>query len=178
MSTNLWTKVSTLSFKTKATLLAIALGIAPIVAVGSITYVQIQNTLQRQTTNAQKTRAEAIADKLNRFIFERNGDVEVLASLPFLANPKIAAVTPALDKSLVLDGFIKSYGVYDSIAAFDPQGNLIVQSSGELLTKNHFKRQYFQDVLKTGKAVISDPELSQYTLLRQLKMLPVKLWAW
>jgi Methyl-accepting chemotaxis protein (MCP) signalling domain/Cache domain len=163
MSTNLWTKVSTLSFKTKATLLATVLGIAPIVAVGSITYVQIQNTLQRQTTNAQKTRAEAIADKLNRFIFERNGDVEVLASLPFLANPKIAAATPALDKSLVLDGFIKSYGVYDSIAAFDLQGNLIVQSSGELLTKNHFKRQYFQDALKTGKAVISDPELSQYT---------------
>jgi Methyl-accepting chemotaxis protein (MCP) signalling domain/Cache domain len=163
MSTNLWTKVSTLSFKAKAILLATALGIAPIVAVGSITYVQIQNTLQHQTTKSQKTRAEAIADKLNRFIFERNGDVEVLASLPFLTNPKIAAATPTVDKSVVLDGFIKSYGVYDSIAAFDPQGKLIVQSSGELLTKNHFKRQYFQDALRTGKAVISDPEISRYT---------------
>jgi Methyl-accepting chemotaxis protein (MCP) signalling domain/Cache domain len=163
MSTNLWTKVSTLSFKTKATLLAFSLGIVPIATVGSITYVQIQNTLQQQTTKAQKTRAEAIADKLNRFVFERNGDVQVLATLPFLTNSKIAAVTPAADKSVVLDGFIKSYGVYDSIAAFDLQGNLIVQSSGELLTKNHFKRQYFQDALKTGKTVISDPELSQYT---------------
>jgi methyl-accepting chemotaxis protein len=163
MSTNLWTKVSTLSFKTKATLLAISLGIAPIAAVGSITYVQIQNTLQQQTTKAQKNRAVAIADKLNRFIFERNGDIQVLASLPFLANPKVAAVTPIGEKSLVLDGFIKSYGAYDSIAAFDLQGNLIVQSSGEPLTKNHFKRQYFQDALKTGKAVISEPEVSRYT---------------
>ena len=33
MSTNLWTKVNTLSFKTKSTLIAIALGIIPIVPV-------------------------------------------------------------------------------------------------------------------------------------------------
>jgi Methyl-accepting chemotaxis protein (MCP) signalling domain/Cache domain len=163
MSTNLWTKVSTLSFKAKATLLAIALGIGPIAAVGSISYVQIQNTLQQQTTKAQKTRAEAIADKLNRFVFERNGDVQVLATLPLLANPKVSALLSTADKSLVLDGFVKSYGVYDSIAAFDLQGNLIVQSSGEPLTKNHSKRQYFQDALKSGKSVISDPEISRYT---------------
>jgi Methyl-accepting chemotaxis protein (MCP) signalling domain/Cache domain len=163
MSTNLWTKVSTLTFKTKATLLATVLGIAPIAAVGSITYVQIQHTLQQQTTKAQKTRAEAIADKLNRFIFERNGDIQVLASLPLLANPKVSVLIPAADKSLVLDGFIKSYGVYDSIAAFDLQGNLIVQSSGEPLTQNHSKRQYFQDALKSGGSVISDPEISKYT---------------
>jgi hypothetical protein len=163
MSTNLWTKVSTLSFKAKATLIATALGIAPIAAVGSITYVQIQHTLQQQTTKAQKTRAEAIADKLNRFVFERNGDVEVLATLPFFTNPKIAAATPVVDKSIVLDGYVKSYGVYDSIAAFDLQGNLIVQSSGEPLTKNHSKRQYFQDALKSGRSVISDPEISKYT---------------
>jgi Methyl-accepting chemotaxis protein (MCP) signalling domain/Cache domain len=163
MSTNLWTKVSTFSFKTKATLLATVLGIGPIAAVGSIAYVQIQHTLQQQTTNEQKTRAEAIADKLNRFIFERNGDVQVLATLPLLANPKVSALLSVTDKSLVLDGFIKSYGVYDSIAAFDLQGNLIVQSSGEPLTKNHSKRQYFQDALKSERAVISDPEISKYT---------------
>jgi Methyl-accepting chemotaxis protein (MCP) signalling domain/Cache domain len=163
MSTNLWTKVSTLSFKTKATLIAIVLGIGPIATVGSITYVQIQNTLQQQTTNAQKARSEAIADKLNRFIFERNGDVQVLASLPLLANAKIAAVIPTAEKSLVLDEFIKSYGAYDSIAAFDLQGNLIVQSSGELSTKNYSKRQYFQNALKYKRAVISDPEISEDT---------------
>jgi Methyl-accepting chemotaxis protein (MCP) signalling domain/Cache domain len=163
MSTNLWTKVSTFSFKTKATLLAIALGIGPIAAVGSIAYVQIQHTLQDQTTKAQKTRAEAIADKLNRFIFERNGDVQVLATLPLLANPKVSALLSVTDKSVVLDGFVKSYGVYDSIAAFDLQGNLIVQSSGEPLTQNHSNRKYFQNALKSGGSVISDPEVSKYT---------------
>lgn len=164
MSTNLWTKVNTFSFKTKATLLAIGLGIIPIAITGTISYFQIKHTIEQQTVRTQRTRAEAVADKLNRFIFERYGDVEVLAALPFFANSKVAAITSTADKSAILEQYVKSYLVYDSIAAFDIKGNLIAQSKGESLTKiNHLKRQYFQDVLKTGKIVISSPEPSRYT---------------
>jgi hypothetical protein len=163
MPTKFWNKASTLSFKTKATLLAIGLGTIPIVATGTISYRQIKNTLEQQTVKTQATRAEAVADKLNRFVFERNGDVEVLAALPFFNNPKVAAVIPIADKAAILDRYVKSYQVYDSIAAFDLKGNLIAQSKGEPLTKNHLQYQYFQDVLKTGKTVISDPELNTST---------------
>ncbi len=164
MSTNLWTKVNTLSFKTKATLIAIALGVTPIAAIGTLNYFQISNSSQQKTIESQRTRAEAIADKLNRFVFERNGDVSVLASLPVFTNPKIAAITSAEDRGKLLDKFVSIYEVYDSIAAFDLKGNLIAQSKGEPLTKiNHFNRQYFQDALKAGKAVISSPEPSKYT---------------
>ncbi len=155
-----WNK---LSFKTKATLLAISLGLIPLAVVGALSYLQISNTLQQQVAKAQTDRAEAIADKLDRFIFERNGDVEVLASLAVFTNPKLAATTPAADKAVLLNQYIKSYQVYDSIAAFDIKGNVITQSAGEALTKNHLNRKYFQDVLKTGKTVISEPEPSQYT---------------
>jgi hypothetical protein len=164
MPTNLWTKVNTFSFRTKATLLAISLGIIPITVTGTISYLQIRNTIEQQTIKTQTIRAEAVADKLNRFIFERNGDVEVLAALPFFTNPKVAAITSIADKAAILEQYIKSYLVYDSIAAFDIKGNLIAQSNGESLTKiNHLKRQYFQDVLKAGKTVISSPEPSRYT---------------
>jgi hypothetical protein len=163
MSTNLWTKVNTFSFKTKATLLAIGLGIIPIAITGTISYFQIKHTIEQQTVRTQRTRAEAVADKLNRFIFERYGDVEVLATLQFLTNPKVAAITSIADKSEILEQYVKSYRVYDSIAAFDIKGNLIAQSKGEPLNKNHLQRKYFQDVLKTGRVVISDPEASIYT---------------
>ncbi len=157
-------KWSKLSFKTKATLVAIALGLAPIAAVGTLTYSQINSALQQQLTVAQKTRAEAIADKFNRFVFERNGDVEILAAQPIFTNPKLAATVPLEDKEKLLTQYLESYQVYDSIAAFDLQGNLIAQSKGESLTKiNHLQRQYFQDILKTRKTVISSPEKSQYT---------------
>jgi methyl-accepting chemotaxis protein PixJ len=155
-----WNK---LSFKTKATLLAIALGLTPLAVVGTLSYLQISNTIQQQIVKNQTDRATAVADKLNRFVFERNGDVEVLSSLVVFTNPKLGAATPAADKAALLNQYIKSYQVYDSIAAFDIKGNLIVQSAGEALTKNHLQRKYFQDVLKTGKTVISEPEPSQYT---------------
>jgi methyl-accepting chemotaxis protein PixJ len=155
-----WNK---LSFKTKATLLAIALGLTPLAVIGTLSYLQINNTIQQQIVKNQTDRAVALADKLNRFIFERNGDVDVLSSLAVFTNPKLAATTPAADKAALLNQYVKSYQVYDSIAAFDIKGNLIAQSAGEALTKNHLQRKYFQDVLKTGKTVISEPEASIYT---------------
>jgi methyl-accepting chemotaxis protein len=164
MSTNLWTKVNTLSFKTKTILVAIAIGVIPIVAIGTLEYFQISNSSQQRMIETQKERAETIADTLNRFVFERNGDVSVLASLPVFTNPKVAAITSAAEKAALLDRFVSVYEVYDSIAVFDLQGNLIAQSKGESLTKiNHFNRQYFQDAIKAGKAVISAPEPSKYT---------------
>jgi Methyl-accepting chemotaxis protein (MCP) signalling domain/Cache domain len=164
MSTNLWTKASTLSFRTKTILIAIALGVTPVAVIGLLNYSQVSNSNQQQTTDTQKILVTEIADKLNRFVFERNGDVAVLASLPILTNPRVAAVTSVEEKSALLDKFVAIYEVYDSIAAFDLKGNLIAQSKGESLTKiNHFNRQYFQDAIKTGKTVISSPEPSKYT---------------
>ena len=162
MSTNLWTKVNTSSFKTKATLLAIAVGIAPIVAVGTLNYVQVRNISQRQTIETQTARAADIADKLNRFMFERNGDVSVLSALPTFADSKVAAITSAASKSQLLDRFVTSYQIYDSIVVFDLKGNPIAQSQGIKLG-NHFDRGYFQSALKTGKTVISDPQTSKST---------------
>jgi methyl-accepting chemotaxis protein PixJ len=160
-STSKWNK---LSLKTKVTLLATILGLAPIAAIGTFSYNQIHTALIDQTTQTQKARAEILADKFNRFIFERNGDVEILASQPIFADSKVASITSLESKNKLLDRYVASYQVYDSIAIFDIKGNLIAQSKGESLTKiNHLQRQYFQDALKTGKTVISSPEASRYT---------------
>jgi hypothetical protein len=164
MSTNLWTKVNALSFKTKSILLAIALGIIPIATIGTIGYIEISNASQQQAAKNQKARVEIIADKLNRFVFERNGDVSVISSLPIFATAKVAAITSVADKNNLLDRFVTTYLVYDSIAVFDIKGNLVAQSKGESLTKiNHSNRQYFKDAVKTGRTVISAPEASKYT---------------
>ncbi|WP_373539956.1 methyl-accepting chemotaxis protein [Chamaesiphon sp.] len=156
-STSNWNKFS---LKTKVTLLATILGLAPLMAIGTLSYVQINNALREQTVQAQKDRAVQIADKFNRFIFERNGDVEVLSSLPIFNDAKISAIGNTEFKNNLLQRYVDIYQVYDSIAAFDLKGNLIAQSKG-IVSGNHLDRQYFQDVLKTGKTVISSPELSK-----------------
>ncbi len=157
--TSKWNK---LSLKTKVTLLAIVLGLAPIAAVGTLSYTQIDNALREQTAKTQATRATAVADKLNRFVFERNGDVETLAAQPVFADAKLAANTSPESKIKLLDQYVTSYQVYDSIATFDLKGNVIAQSKGGKLA-NHLDRKYFQEVLKTGKTVISEPEISKST---------------
>ncbi|MFM2304256.1 MAG: hypothetical protein RLZZ135_1666, partial [Cyanobacteriota bacterium] len=153
-----------LNFKTKATLLAIALGLVPLAVVGTLSYLQISNTLQQQVTKSQTDRAEAVADKLNRFVFERNGDVEILAAQPIFADPKLSASTSVQDKVKLLDRYIASYRVYDSIAIFSLNGDPIAESSTKSSKLgNHLDRKYFQDVLKTGKTVISEPRASKTT---------------
>jgi methyl-accepting chemotaxis protein PixJ len=152
-----------LSFKTKATLLAIALGLIPLAVVGTLSYLQISTALQQQIAKTQTARATSVADKLNRFIFERYGDVETLAAQPIFVDPKLAATTSTETKVKLLDQYVASYQVYDSIAIYNLKGDPIVQSSKVPKLGNHLDRSYFQEVLKTGKTVISEPDLSRTT---------------
>jgi methyl-accepting chemotaxis protein PixJ len=149
-----------LGFKTKATLLGILLGIVPIAAVGSFSYFQISNTLQQETTKSQIARANAVADKLNRFVFERNGDVEALAAQPVFTDAKLSAAASTEAKGNLLEKYVQIYLVYDSIAIFDLNGSVIAQSKGESLG-NHANRKYFQEAVKANKTVISSPEISK-----------------
>lgn len=162
MSTKLWTKVTTLSFKTKAIIVATILGIAPVATIGTLEYLQVSSASQEQVTQKEKERAGLIADKLNRFMFERTGDVAVLAALPVFTNPKLATVVSAAEKSQLLDQFVKAYLVYDSIVAFDLKGDALIQSKGPKVG-NHFDRPFFQEVLKTGKVVTSESSISKTT---------------
>jgi methyl-accepting chemotaxis protein PixJ len=156
-STSKWDK---LSLKTKGTLVATMLGLLPLVTIGTLGYFQISNALKAETAQSQKNRAEAIADKFNRFVFERNGDAEALAAQPIFADPKLAGIATLESKGKLLDRYVDIYQVYDSIAAFDLKGDPIAQSKGKALS-NHLDRSYFQEVLKTGKTVVSSPEVSK-----------------
>ncbi len=160
-TTNFQDKFNNVSFKTKATVVAIALGVLPIAAVGTLNYLQIRAANEQQTARTQSERATLIADRVGRFMFERNGDVETLSSLPIFADPKVSAVALPQSKNLLLDRFVSSYQVYDSIAAFDVNGNPIAQSQGKPVG-NHLDRPYIQAALK-GKTVISSPEISKTT---------------
>jgi methyl-accepting chemotaxis protein PixJ len=152
--------LSKFSLRTKATLLAIALGATPLAIVGTGAYLVTQGTLKQEIETTQKAQATEAIDKINRFIFERYGDVQAVANLPLLRNAQIGALVSRQDKQQVLDQYARTYGVYDSIAVFELNGNVIVQSSGDFLG-NHADRDYFQEVLKTDKPVISQPSLSK-----------------
>jgi twitching motility protein PilJ len=152
-SASWWQK---LNLKVKTTAIAICLTTIPILGISTVAYYFANKSLTKATIDTEQILTSQMTDKINRFMFERYGDVQVLAKLP--AFNKLN--TSVQDKAEILDNYIASYGVYSSIAAFDLNGNVIAQSKGETL-KNHKDREYFQQVVKTGEPYISKPEISK-----------------
>jgi len=151
-----------LSLRIKATALAVALGTLPVLGIGATAYYFANKSIVKQIKQEKQERATELADKVNRFIFERYGDIQILTSLPDFTNPKLINITSRQEKEAKLNRFIEVYNFYDSIALLDLNGNVIVQSQGKPLT-NLRDRTYFQQVIKTDKPVIGDSELSKIT---------------
>jgi hypothetical protein len=149
-----------LSLKAKAIIFACAIGIIPMLAIGFTAYSSTNKQIVEQERQAQQYRAYSLNDKVSRFLFERYGDVQIIANLPFLRNSKIGTILSIKEKGVALNKFAETYGVYDSIAAFDLNGNVIAKSSGNALS-NPKDREYFQQVIKTGKVVISNLEIGK-----------------
>ena len=152
-----------LSLKTKATALAIALSTLPVIVIGAGNYYFSSQDVKQDAISAQENLAVSLADRVGSFMFERYGDIQVFSNLPILRNPKVRAVTTLQEKQAVLDRFLELYSsTYDSIAVADLAGNTIMQSSGEPVT-DIGKQDYFQEVIKTKRPVITPPTKSALT---------------
>ncbi|MEH2127650.1 methyl-accepting chemotaxis protein [Nostoc sp.] len=144
----------------KATILAIAIGTIPVLGIGAIAFGLANKSITKQITQSQQAEATGLSDKVNRFMLGRYGDIQVISNLLFLTNSQPSISTQ--EKQAVLDRVVEAYKAYDSIAVFDRQGNLIVQSTGEPL-ENQKDRTYFQDALQKETPVISKPEAAKNT---------------
>ncbi|MFH7023920.1 MAG: methyl-accepting chemotaxis protein [Heteroscytonema crispum UTEX LB 1556] len=156
------TRFKRLSLRSKAAISAIAIGTLPVLGIGTLAFNMANQSITNNISNSQQAEAEGLADKVNRFMIERYGDIQVLANLPILANYKIREATTPQEKQVVLDKFIDSYKVYDSLAVVDLNGDLIVQSQGETVP-NLSDRDYFQKVKQSDRAYISQPQVSKIT---------------
>ncbi|MCC5606259.1 methyl-accepting chemotaxis protein [Nostoc sp. CHAB 5834] len=146
----------------KATILAIAIGTIPVLGIGAIAFSFANKSITKQITQSQQAEAIGLSDKVNRFMLGRYGDIQVISSLLFLTSPQASVSITTQDKQAILDGVIEAYKAYDSVAVFNRQGNLIVQSTGEPLD-NQKDRTYFQEALQKDTPIISKPEAAKNT---------------
>jgi methyl-accepting chemotaxis protein PixJ len=153
---------SGLSLRIKATAVAIALGVIPTMAVGYVGQNLAHQGFSDEVQTTQIERSSEAVDKLTRFVFERYGDIQVLANFPIFRESKLSTLVSSQDKSQILTNFAKTYVIYDSIAVFDLNGNVLTQSQGDAV-KNGAEQPYFQAAIKTGKPVIGQPEISKAT---------------
>lgn len=146
-----------LSLRVKTTILAIALSSLPVAAIGSIAYFTAGRVVHNQVNAIQIKQSTELLNELNHFIFERYGDIQVLASLPNLNDPKVRKISTLQGTQQILEKYKTTYGVYDSVAVFDLNGDPIVQTSGQPLG-NQRDRAYFQAVLQHESPIIGRPE--------------------
>lgn len=149
-----------LSLRSKATILAVMMSALPVMGVGFVAEQLAGNALLEKAKTTIQAEGSGVVEKLSSFMRERYGDIQIMADQAVLADPAFRDTTSPAQKQVVLNGFVKAYPVYDSIAAFDLNGDVIAQSTGQALD-NHRDRSYFQEAIKTKKAVISQPIASK-----------------
>ncbi|PLZ04714.1 methyl-accepting chemotaxis protein [Fischerella thermalis] len=156
-----------LSLGTKATVLAIAIGTLPVLGIGVLAYQITKNSVQNKASQLQQSQAEDLADKVNRFMVERYGDIQFISNLPMLADPQIRANTSPQEKQAILDRIIETRivdgsRIYESIAVYDLKGDLLIQSQGKA-TPNVKDSTFFKTVQQSDRPYISQPEVSPAT---------------
>ena len=155
------------SLRVKVTALALTLGTLPMVLTGTTAYFTASQAVEEEVISNDKITATDLLDKLEIFISERYGDIQVLSTLPSFTNAKLRKEYPRQDKDAALDRFVKTYQFYDSIALLDLQGNVLAQSQGEALP-NLSNQDFFQEVLKTDRPYISEPQISTVSKIYSL----------
>ncbi|WP_293331123.1 methyl-accepting chemotaxis protein [Microcoleus sp. CAWBG58] len=152
-------KMEKWSLRIKAIIFAIALSTIPVILTGTMTYVFASEHLTEYVIKYQESRALATANHVKNLILERYHEVEDMANLSILNDPRVSQTTSTSQKQAVLDKYLTPGDGYDSIAVADLQGNTILQSSGEEVT-GIGKYDYFQQVIKTNRPIVAQPQKS------------------
>ncbi len=123
----------------KAMLMAISVGILPVVGLGGLGFLATAQHTAQSIAEQQKAQAESTSNLLKQFLNERDQDLQVLANLPILQQPNPVSPDPKrpvanalMADQLLLEAAKQRYGVYESLAVFDLQGNPIVQTGGTI----------------------------------------------
>lgn len=155
-----WWQRQSIRFKT--TVLAIALGTLPTIAVGSIAYYFAAHDLEQQSIDLRQTMVANLQNQVNIFMGDRLKDIDLMATLPIFTDAQLRGVVSTADLAAALQKIQDASGFYNSIAVFDAQGDFIAKTDGKSLG-NHLNRSYIQAAIASDAAIISQPLISTST---------------
>jgi len=96
----------------------VLLALLPLVAVSALATQRTEQSLEEKAGTYLQRQAQETADKIDRNLFERYGDVQAIALNP------AARGSPA-DVTLVADTYASTYGFYDLIVVADLTGRVV-----------------------------------------------------
>jgi PAS domain S-box-containing protein len=143
------TKIKHNSIQFKMMLFLILPAVALFFTAGILTYKNTQKVVKISKENELMTLSRETANKIDRFLSERYGDIQVLSNSPLLKSKNISLEF----KYQYIDSVKKAYGSYNYIALADTKGK-IIKVSGNMDDDSTYMK-YAQESLK-GKIEVSD----------------------
>jgi twitching motility protein PilJ len=146
------------SLRTKATLLALALGTIPVILVGTTAYFSAGTGLKEQIVQSEKTNAQDLEDKLNLFVTKTYDNIITLSKLDAFTNATVRSTLSTEEKNAILKDLMQSSNVYNSIVVYDPQANeMIATGGGNIDLPQILKADYTQAAQAADRPAIVDP---------------------
>ncbi len=162
IATNDHDDVAKFSLKTKAIILAIAIGVIPVSLLGFVTHNVLKRSLIEQISQEQLIRTEIVAERFSEFLADRLHEINTLAGDKVLSNSKLNNIASVAQKQAILTNFKDNLGFYDSVIFFDLEGNPLFQAkTAQPFKGNYGDRGYFQEAVKTKKTTINGPGISK-----------------
>ncbi len=104
------------------------------ITISLVFYKGIDDTIRSSTEKEYRIITDETANKIERFLFERYGDIQVLANNSILHNTHISFS----EKVKFLDKVRFAYNTYDFILLLDKKGKPVIRS-GVIPQKSHFE---------------------------------------
>ncbi|MEL6930886.1 MAG: hypothetical protein AAFO95_19995 [Cyanobacteria bacterium J06600_6] len=166
------------SLKSKATLVAVSIGVVPMVIVGVLAHKVNSSSLKELIEEEQIEKTGLASATFADFIEDRAKELESIADNPLLSQAKYRERITIAEKVDLLDIFAKDLGYYDSLAYYDVKGNFKFQANIDTETNtpilNIGTQEHFQELIKTKKTQIDSPNLDAEKHLQIGYVVPVK----
>ncbi len=150
----------TLGIKSKVMIAAIALSVMPALGIGTIAYLRASSTVQAQIQADKANRATALTRRLQIYMGFRLAELEDLSTRLIFRDPRVIEQQGQTEITRRLNKFLARSSVYDSLAFFDLNGDVIVQSDGSKLP-NIAAESYFQTAIVSGEQTYTNPQDNQ-----------------
>ena len=134
---------------TKLICLCVVFGVIPMAGIGFIAF-NAANDMEKNVGHAFETSAKTIADKIDRNLFERYGDVQAFAQNR-VNQSRIQWGNPLHmnDITKVMNGYVSTYGIYYLTFLVDTEGNPVAVNSkdaaGNALATEHLMNKSYAD---------------------------------
>lgn len=149
------------SLRTKATVLALAIGTIPVVLVGTTAYLTASTGIKAEIIQNEEHNTGNLEQKLNVFVKQRYEDILILSKLDAFTNPNVRNSLTSEEKNAILKDWIDSGKIYNSIAVYSPLKQETIALAGDQFDlEDVLKVDYTKAVQENDLPVIVDPRLS------------------